>query len=546
MDQELTMIRCDRIVPSPVNKRKGRNSKIEELAESIKKQGLLQRPIVRPLGQFAKSESAHEAVPDQEMYELVAGERRWRACSMIMEYMPVDVRQLTDEEAHEITFAENFEREDLSPLEQSEFIGVMLNDGKTAAQIADRFGKSEIWVVRRAKLCNLTSEIRSYIEENPESGISQWPSGHLELIARYEAHIQNELLEEFRDDSSHRITIDELKKHLSCYMMKLDKVPWKLDDVELCPIAGACSQCSKRTGVQVSLFDNDEAKNDRCLDKTCWQLKLDTFVKNKEDSLRKKNAELITVRTAYSVNEDSDELLKNAVSHYDVRECKKSEPGAVQALIVDGPEAGKTKWVQQSSKSSSSSVGKPATYEEKLEKFSKRRRVKVLDKLMGMLAMEITEPGFIISGLDDETIASIAVIWGARRYDVTVDDPDFDVRSDTLQHYRTYSKIRKKTALFSDLARCVLPGIIEILKHSKEYQNAETEFAESICEILKIDFKEIVRSVELEVKEPKSLRDLKPEETPEELSEPKGKRKGRSKKQAEVEAEEPSDEEMDA
>lgn len=524
--QVLAIVRCDSIVPSPVNRRKGRNLKIEELAESIRQQGLIQTPLVRPIG--------------DNKYEIVAGERRWRACSLIGETMPVEIRQLTDEQAHEITFAENFEREELTPLEQAEFIEIMLNDGKTAAQIADRFGKSEIWVLRRAKLCNLTPEIRSFIEENPENGISLWPSGHLELIARYEPHIQNEILDCFKDDDTYT-TIESLKNYLSDYMMNLDKVQWKLDDADLFPEAGSCEQCCKRTGVQLSLFDVDESKKDRCLDRNCWRTKRDTFVKNKETTLRQKNPELITIRESYHIDDNSNDLLKNAVYEYAVKECKKSDPGAVQALIVDGLDAGKTKWVQQS-QSAKSSIGKPVTYEEKLEKFSKRRRVKVLDKLTGLLSKEVVEPGTVIHGIDDETIVTMAIIWGCRRYDIVADDPDFDMMANTLKHFRTYTKIRKNTVIYQDLARCVLPGIVEIIKYDKESQNASTEFAEEICEILKIDFKEIVRNVELEVKEPKSLRDLKPEETPEEPSETKPKRKGRKK--PEVETDE-SGEDMD-
>lgn len=495
MSPEIMIIPCSQIVPSPANKRKGRTEKIEELAENIRLHGLLSEPLVRPLG---------------DKFEIVAGERRWRACSLIMESMPVKIRELTDSEAHEITFSENFEREDLTALEEAEFVNIMIQDGKTFSEIADRFKTNEKWVARRAKLINLSPEIRSELETGNEQGVSLWSAANLELLARFEHHIQNEIARNFEADET-PIKSGELKEYLDSYIMNLSKAPWKLDDEFLSEVAGPCTLCAKRSSLQTNLFDTDENKKitDQCIDRACWNVKLGAFVTIKEQQVREKNPDLITIVQGWgdlhALPEDSD-LLKKSISGYNIIDCKKSDPDAKQALVVDGVDAGKLKWVRVLGENKRGNEPRAAlTHEERVAKFTKKRRVRVIDKLMGILLKEIAEPDKIIRSLSDEDVAQMAVVWGCRRYDVVADDVDFDVMGDTLKQFDTYS-MQRNTVVFSDLARCVLPGIVEILKYHKESKDVYLTFAEGICKILKIDFEKIQRDVELEVKEPKSLK----------------------------------------
>lgn len=90
--------------------------KLEELAVSIKEHGILESLLVRPLS----NQSGH--------YELVAGERRYRAAQMIgLEDVPVTIRDLTDQQALEIALVENLQREDLNPIEETEGILQLLS-----------------------------------------------------------------------------------------------------------------------------------------------------------------------------------------------------------------------------------------------------------------------------------------------------------------------------------------------------------------------------------------------------------------------------------
>ncbi|HYH96896.1 ParB/RepB/Spo0J family partition protein, partial [Hyalangium sp.] len=83
--------------------------KLEELAQSVRKLGVLQPVIVRPL----------KSAKGKAKYELVAGERRWRACGLAkLKTIPALVRELDDKEALEVALVENLRREDVLPLEE--------------------------------------------------------------------------------------------------------------------------------------------------------------------------------------------------------------------------------------------------------------------------------------------------------------------------------------------------------------------------------------------------------------------------------------------
>ncbi|MCU0483109.1 MAG: ParB/RepB/Spo0J family partition protein, partial [Chloroflexi bacterium] len=105
--QGIRNVPIDRIEPNPENPRLSfEEGALEELAASIKEHGVLQPILVRPLG--------------PNLYQLVAGERRWRAARQAgMETIPALIEELDDDAALEIAIVENLQREDLSPLEEA-------------------------------------------------------------------------------------------------------------------------------------------------------------------------------------------------------------------------------------------------------------------------------------------------------------------------------------------------------------------------------------------------------------------------------------------
>ena len=128
---------------------------IETLARSIREQGLLQPLLVRPLG-------AGEAG-----FELVAGERRWRAAQRIgLHEVPVVVRVLGDAEAIELALVENLQREDLSALEEAAAYRRLIDAfGRTQTQLAEAVGKSRSHVANTLRLLSLPPEVRRRLDD---------------------------------------------------------------------------------------------------------------------------------------------------------------------------------------------------------------------------------------------------------------------------------------------------------------------------------------------------------------------------------------------
>jgi len=133
------------------------DAEIDALAQSIRERGILQPLLARPL-----------EMPDAAaQYELVAGERRWRAAQRAgLHEVPVVVRTLADAEALEIALIENLQREDLSPLEEAEAYSRLLRDyGRTQADVAEAVGKSRSHVANTLRLLSLPAAVRKQLEE---------------------------------------------------------------------------------------------------------------------------------------------------------------------------------------------------------------------------------------------------------------------------------------------------------------------------------------------------------------------------------------------
>lgn len=125
--------------------------KLQELADSIKAQGIIQPIVVRELG------------PDK--YEIIAGERRWRAAQLAqMDSVPVVIRQLDEKAAMAVALIENIQREDLNPLEEAEALKKLLDAFEmTHQQLADTVGKSRATITNLLRLLELPQEIKKMI-----------------------------------------------------------------------------------------------------------------------------------------------------------------------------------------------------------------------------------------------------------------------------------------------------------------------------------------------------------------------------------------------
>lgn len=125
--------------------------KLQELADSIRAQGIIQPIVVRQI--------------EAEKYEIVAGERRWRAAQLAgLPDVPVLVREIDDRAAMAIALIENIQREDLNPLEEADALRKLLDEfGMTHQQIADAVGKSRATVTNLLRLIELNPEVKKFL-----------------------------------------------------------------------------------------------------------------------------------------------------------------------------------------------------------------------------------------------------------------------------------------------------------------------------------------------------------------------------------------------
>src|ERR1700754_3623366 len=140
--------------PNPRNPRRTfSDAELGELADSIKQHGVIQPIVVRPV------KGAHDR------YEIIAGERRWRASQLAgLHEVPIVPADVSDSEALEIAIVENVQREDLNPMEEAQGYHALTNEFKRSQEdIAKIVGKSRSHVANMMRLTRLPAEVQAYI-----------------------------------------------------------------------------------------------------------------------------------------------------------------------------------------------------------------------------------------------------------------------------------------------------------------------------------------------------------------------------------------------
>lgn len=154
-DGNQTVVQLTKIEPNSSQPRRDFDAEtLSELAESIKKHGLISPIAVRKL--------------PNGRYQIIAGERRWRACRMAgLTEAPVIIIDADDKKVLEIALIENLQREDLNPFEEAEgFRSLMDKFGMTQEDIAQRVGKSRSAIANSLRILNLPEEIKAMVAEH--------------------------------------------------------------------------------------------------------------------------------------------------------------------------------------------------------------------------------------------------------------------------------------------------------------------------------------------------------------------------------------------
>ena len=152
------IVHVDRIEPNPEQPRLVfEQEALDELAASIREHGVLQPILVRPLG--------------PNTYQIVAGERRWRASRQAgLETIPALIEEIDDDTALEIAIIENLQREDLTPLDEAAMFDRMVHEhGYSIRKLADKLGKDKGYLENRLRLADAPPEIRELVSLRKDS-----------------------------------------------------------------------------------------------------------------------------------------------------------------------------------------------------------------------------------------------------------------------------------------------------------------------------------------------------------------------------------------
>ncbi|AIJ45537.1 hypothetical protein O987_06970 [Comamonas testosteroni TK102] len=281
-------------------------TKLQELADSIAASGVHQPILIRPLPGHRLEDTHREAralkQPAPE-YELVAGERRWRACQLAkVAQIPAMIRPMTDEQALEVQVIENLQREDVTELEEAEgYESLMKHSKLNADQVGAKIGKSRGYVYGRLKLLDLCQQAREALRE-----------GKIDFSkALLVARIPNEQLQikalDFMTDDDWR---GEFPSYRACaqhvqneFMLRLDSARFKITDASLLPEAGSCTDCKKRTGADQELW-SDIKSADVCTDPTCFHKKADAHTAQLVRDAQDKGQNVITGAEAAELASD--------------------------------------------------------------------------------------------------------------------------------------------------------------------------------------------------------------------------------------------------
>jgi ParB family transcriptional regulator, chromosome partitioning protein len=148
---QIREVPVDRILPNPAQPRLSYDEEsLTELADSIREHGVLQPILVRPVG---------------SQFELIAGERRWRASRMAeRETIPAIVAEFDEQTALEVSIIENLQREDVSPLEEAAMFRKMTDHfGYSVRQLAQKVGKDKGYVENRLRLTDAPADVRELL-----------------------------------------------------------------------------------------------------------------------------------------------------------------------------------------------------------------------------------------------------------------------------------------------------------------------------------------------------------------------------------------------
>ena len=285
--KNITLVSLANIQPSSFNPRKYfSESALYELADSIKQQGVLQPVTVRPIA-------------DTDRYEIVFGERRYRASIIAnMEQIPAIVSDLSDEAAEEMAITENLQRKDVTPMEEANAYQRLIESGRhTIETLAVLFGKNENYIRTRLKFTALIPEIAALLEADEITiSVAAEICRYGEVIQKevYENHLQNEN----RYNSWRGLKATDVAKRIE-QNYTTDLRYYHFDKTE-------CATCAHNTN-NLLLFC--EGGCGHCANRTCLAEMNASFLTHRAVQIMQQQPNVSLCRDRYSTNETVVERL---------------------------------------------------------------------------------------------------------------------------------------------------------------------------------------------------------------------------------------------
>lgn len=234
---ELRKLPIEQLQPGKYQPRKDMSSDaLEELSNSIKAQGIIQPIVVRSVG--------------EHQYEIIAGERRWRAAQLAeLSEVPCLVKEVADEAAVAIALIENIQREDLNAMEEAIALERLLTEFElTHQEVAEAVGKSRTTVTNLLRLNNLNDEVKTLLEHGDIE------MGHARALLSLEGDIQNTTA---RTVVAKELTVRETESLIKKVQQPpVDKTPQQPDPNTV----SLEQQLAERLGSQVSISHNKKGK----------------------------------------------------------------------------------------------------------------------------------------------------------------------------------------------------------------------------------------------------------------------------------------------
>ncbi len=371
-------------------------SAVADLAASIREHGLLQ-----PLVVTRASGGEHR---------ILAGHRRYAALRSLKEKSaPCIVMDVDDDNALAVLVTDNAQHRAVDALKEAEAVNQIVQGLSEERHPHDRastmLGRSVAWIRARLRLTTLSGSWRKAFAD-ADHPISQFPVGHLELIAALSESIQEHAFTQWEGWWDEGVPLHaDIKRMVAEFTCDLGDVPWDTEDDALLDDAPACAVCPKKDSVQGDLFQglggSRGSKADRCLDATCFEAKKRAAIYRSIDAAKEKYGDKLRLEIPWSLRDVPMPSDLKVHAEHNLSPLTKAKGGVpvLRMRTMKVAYMGKSSQATQGSPGDgtqpllANGVAKPKPLEERREGLHRRRLVRALDLLQGSLMNRLVHVG---------------------------------------------------------------------------------------------------------------------------------------------------------